>query len=109
HPQGPGHPHGPSGRAAPRRRGRAGLPEVHDALPWKCPGHRPVGAAAQYVRAVPLASARPTMEATISAPEERVINDTSSLCRTCKNVIPATVVATMDGEVWMRKRCGDHG
>ncbi|HVK57087.1 MAG TPA: radical SAM protein [Burkholderiales bacterium] len=40
---------------------------------------------------------------------ERLINHTTSLCRVCKNAIPAQVVALSNGEVWMRKACGPHG
>jgi uncharacterized radical SAM superfamily Fe-S cluster-containing enzyme len=39
---------------------------------------------------------------------ERLINETTSLCRDCKNAIPAQVIAK-NGEVWMRKRCPEHG
>ncbi len=40
---------------------------------------------------------------------ERLIHSTTSLCRACKDAVPATVVATAAGEVWMRKRCPAHG
>lgn len=39
---------------------------------------------------------------------ERVIHTTTSLCRTCKEAVPANVVAA-GSEVWMRKACGEHG
>jgi uncharacterized radical SAM superfamily Fe-S cluster-containing enzyme len=41
--------------------------------------------------------------------DARLIHRTTSLCRVCKNAVPADVVATADGEVWMRKRCDHHG
>lgn len=41
--------------------------------------------------------------------EERLINETVSLCRDCKNAIPARVMASAAGEVWMRKLCPQHG
>jgi len=40
---------------------------------------------------------------------ERLIHETTSLCRVCKNAVPAQVVALADGEVWMRKTCAEHG
>jgi hypothetical protein len=46
---------------------------------------------------------------TAPAAEERLINETTSLCRVCKDSIPARVVATAQNEVWMRKRCPKHG
>jgi uncharacterized radical SAM superfamily Fe-S cluster-containing enzyme len=42
-------------------------------------------------------------------PEERLINQTTSLCKVCKNAVPALVVASPAGEVWMRKSCDAHG
>jgi uncharacterized radical SAM superfamily Fe-S cluster-containing enzyme len=39
----------------------------------------------------------------------RLIHETTSLCRTCKNALPARVEADAAGEVWLRKRCPDHG
>lgn len=39
---------------------------------------------------------------------ERVIHETTSLCRQCRNAVPARVV-DVDGEAWMRKRCPAHG
>jgi uncharacterized radical SAM superfamily Fe-S cluster-containing enzyme len=39
---------------------------------------------------------------------ERLINVTTSLCRVCKNAIPARIVAS-GPEVWMRKECRQHG
>lgn len=41
--------------------------------------------------------------------EERLLHETTSLCRVCKNAIPARVVALPNNEVWMRKRCPQHG
>jgi len=41
--------------------------------------------------------------------EERVLHQTTSLCRVCKNAVPANVVANAAGEVWMQKACDDHG
>lgn len=40
---------------------------------------------------------------------ERLIHTTTSLCRTCKEAVPASVVALPSGEVWMRKSCDAHG
>ncbi len=40
---------------------------------------------------------------------DRVLHVTTSLCRTCKEAVPASVVALANAEVWMRKTCGDHG
>ncbi|MFZ5892062.1 MAG: radical SAM protein [Myxococcota bacterium] len=34
---------------------------------------------------------------------------TTSLCSTCKNALPAEVFSTADGEVFMHKRCPEHG
>ena len=42
-------------------------------------------------------------------PVERLINQTTSLCKVCKNAVAAQVVARPGGEVWMRKRCDVHG
>ena len=44
-------------------------------------------------------------------PEEagRLIHETTSLCRECKNAVEARVEALSDGSVWMRKRCPEHG
>jgi uncharacterized radical SAM superfamily Fe-S cluster-containing enzyme len=39
---------------------------------------------------------------------ERLLHETTGLCRYCKNGLPARVVATGD-EVWMRKTCPAHG
>jgi uncharacterized radical SAM superfamily Fe-S cluster-containing enzyme len=39
----------------------------------------------------------------------RLLHQTTSLCRECKNAVPAEVRATDDGAVWMFKRCSDHG
>jgi uncharacterized radical SAM superfamily Fe-S cluster-containing enzyme len=41
--------------------------------------------------------------------EERLINETTSLCKVCKNAVPARVLALANGEVWMRKVCAEHG
>jgi 7,8-dihydro-6-hydroxymethylpterin dimethyltransferase len=40
---------------------------------------------------------------------ERLIHTTTSLCRTCKEAVPARVVALASGEVMMRKACAEHG
>lgn len=40
---------------------------------------------------------------------ERLIHETTGLCRQCKNGVPARVVATPSGEVWMKKTCEVHG
>jgi hypothetical protein len=42
-------------------------------------------------------------------PGERLIHRTTSLCRECKGAVEAQVVATASGEVWMHKRCEEHG
>ena len=39
----------------------------------------------------------------------RPLHDTTSLCSTCKEAVPASVVALADHSVWMRKRCPQHG
>lgn len=44
-----------------------------------------------------------------AAAEERLIHTTTSLCRECKNGVPARVSALANGEVWMRKVCAEHG
>ncbi|HEY0479942.1 MAG TPA: radical SAM protein [Kofleriaceae bacterium] len=44
-----------------------------------------------------------------SGAADRVLHTTTSLCRTCKEAVPATVVALASGEVWMRKACVEHG
>ncbi len=41
-------------------------------------------------------------------PNERLLHETVSLCRECKNAVPATVVA-VGNVVHMMKRCRDHG
>lgn len=48
---------------------------------------------------------------TLPAPqiETHVLHKTTSLCKVCKNALPAEVVATLSGEVWMRKTCEQHG
>jgi hypothetical protein len=40
---------------------------------------------------------------------ERLLHTTASLCRVCKNGVPARVVALPDQSVWMTKKCKDHG
>jgi uncharacterized radical SAM superfamily Fe-S cluster-containing enzyme len=41
---------------------------------------------------------------------ERILHETTSLCRTCKRALSAEVVVPAGGvEVWMRKRCPEHG
>ena len=40
---------------------------------------------------------------------DRVLHQTTSLCRDCREALPADVVATAAGEVWMRKQCPAHG
>ena len=41
---------------------------------------------------------------------DRVLHTTTSLCRSCKEAVPATVIAiAASGEVWMRKTCPAHG
>ncbi len=37
-----------------------------------------------------------------------ILHETTSLCRVCKNALPATVVA-VEGRVLMRKSCPTHG
>src|SRR5262245_51969295 len=39
----------------------------------------------------------------------RLLHETTTLCRVCKNALPARVVATAAGEVWMQKACPTHG
>jgi uncharacterized radical SAM superfamily Fe-S cluster-containing enzyme len=39
----------------------------------------------------------------------RLINETTSLCRTCKQAVAARVVVDGANEVWMHKRCDEHG
>ncbi|HET9932635.1 MAG TPA: radical SAM protein [Polyangiaceae bacterium] len=34
---------------------------------------------------------------------------TTSLCRSCKNALPAEVVSSAEGEVFLRKTCPEHG
>jgi len=41
--------------------------------------------------------------------EGRVLHQTTSLCKVCKNALPANVVANDAGEVWMQKTCDEHG
>lgn len=40
---------------------------------------------------------------------ERVLHQTTSLCKVCKNALPADIVADAAGEVWMQKTCAEHG
>jgi uncharacterized radical SAM superfamily Fe-S cluster-containing enzyme len=40
---------------------------------------------------------------------ERLVHETTSLCRVCKNAVAAQVWATAAGEIRMRKRCAAHG
>ncbi|HLM72675.1 MAG TPA: radical SAM protein [Polyangiaceae bacterium] len=49
------------------------------------------------------------MHGTDATPTERLIHTTTSLCRVCKNAVPARVVALPSREVWMRKSCAAHG
>jgi hypothetical protein len=46
---------------------------------------------------------------TTPSPGERLLHETTSLCRVCKNGLLAQVVALDSGEVWMKKRCPAHG
>ncbi|MEO7328832.1 MAG: radical SAM protein, partial [Minicystis sp.] len=39
----------------------------------------------------------------------RLLHETQSLCKVCKNAVPARVFATPSNEVWMYKRCAAHG
>jgi uncharacterized radical SAM superfamily Fe-S cluster-containing enzyme len=39
----------------------------------------------------------------------RELHTTTSLCRSCKEAVPASVVALDNNEVWMRKTCAVHG
>jgi 7,8-dihydro-6-hydroxymethylpterin dimethyltransferase len=41
--------------------------------------------------------------------EARLLHETTSLCKVCKDALPARVIATASGEVWMQKRCPTHG
>ena len=41
--------------------------------------------------------------------DDRLINETTSLCSVCLNAVPARVVANAEGEVWLRKSCPTHG
>lgn len=43
------------------------------------------------------------------ANNERLLHETTSLCKVCKAAVPARVVAIDNGEVWMRKHCAAHG
>jgi uncharacterized radical SAM superfamily Fe-S cluster-containing enzyme len=41
--------------------------------------------------------------------QEYTLHLTTSLCKVCKNAVPANIVADIAGEVWMRKACDEHG
>ncbi|MBL8613643.1 MAG: radical SAM protein [Myxococcales bacterium] len=43
------------------------------------------------------------------SPPSRLLHETTSLCRACKNAVPARVVATASSEVWLEKTCPEHG
>jgi len=45
----------------------------------------------------------------LSTKQERLIHTTTSLCRVCKNGLPAQILALPNEEVWMRKTCPEHG
>lgn len=38
-----------------------------------------------------------------------ILYRTTSLCRSCKNALPAEVVSSEEGEVFLRKSCPEHG
>src|SRR5690349_16557771 len=40
---------------------------------------------------------------------ERILHETTSLCKVCKAALPARVIARPNGEVFMQKRCAAHG
>jgi len=40
---------------------------------------------------------------------DRLLHETTSLCRVCRRALPARVEAGGDGRVWMRKACPEHG
>ncbi|HEU0029991.1 MAG TPA: radical SAM protein [Kofleriaceae bacterium] len=40
---------------------------------------------------------------------DRLLHETTSLCKTCKEAVPARVLALASGEVWMHKVCDAHG
>ncbi|MDH4128598.1 MAG: radical SAM protein, partial [Spirochaetota bacterium] len=40
---------------------------------------------------------------------EQFINNTTSLCKICKNAINANIIANSKNEVWMIKTCSEHG
>lgn len=40
---------------------------------------------------------------------DQLIHETTSLCGVCRDAIPASAVATLEGEVWLRKACTSHG
>lgn len=41
--------------------------------------------------------------------EARLLHETTSLCRVCKNAVAARVVAMDNGSVFMKKTCAEHG
>jgi uncharacterized radical SAM superfamily Fe-S cluster-containing enzyme len=45
----------------------------------------------------------------VTAASERLLHTTTSLCKTCKEAVPASIVALASDEVWMKKTCGAHG
>ncbi len=45
----------------------------------------------------------------MTASQERLLNTTTSLCRTCKEAITASIVVLPSDEVWMKKTCAEHG
>jgi 7,8-dihydro-6-hydroxymethylpterin dimethyltransferase len=65
--------------------------------------------------AAPPAAASASIDPLLRAPDAaafaaaRPLHLTTSLCKVCKNGLPAQVVALPSGAVWMRKRCPDHG
>lgn len=50
-----------------------------------------------------------TSEGVAEVREGRLLNRTTSLCRVCKNAVPASILVTDIGEVWMLKTCDTHG
>ena len=44
-----------------------------------------------------------------SLAQGELLHQTTSLCRVCKNAVPAQVCAQPSGEVWMYKTCPEHG
>ena len=47
----------------------------------------------------------PRLSSRIMPSEERLLHETTSLCKDCKEAVPARVVATAADEVWMQKGC----